>query len=139
MNSTFDTDDLAAAHRGVEQAIAGRDSSVFASLYTDDAALLPPDGSLITGRAAIAEAFDGWLAAGFVRQTVESVEVCGDGGIAIEEGLATGRFVCDGHTRDARSRYLIVHLRQGDGRWLMHRDIWTSVLGDLDDRQSGGY
>lgn len=134
-DAVFDHEALALVHRAVERAIAAKDCDGFADLYTTDGALLPPDGSLVSGRTAIRSAFSDWLKAGFVRQSVELVDLRSDGSIAYEEGRAVGSFRADVETVHKSSRYLIVHLRQQDGSWLMHRDIWTAVPDNsADDR-----
>ena len=120
----MNTFELAKVHRAVVQAIDERNPALFASLYTADGALLPPDGRTVRGRAALAEEFGNWLAAGFVEQKLEGVSLVAGDGLAVEEGVAVGGFA-DGTS--ARSNYIVVHVRQDDGSWLMSRDIWTRV------------
>nr|CCN27360.1 hypothetical protein [Rhodococcus sp. TMP1] len=123
----FRRPELAAVHDQVVAAIANRDPVTFAALYTDDGALLLPTGRVVTGRSAIQEEFASWLAQGFVRQTVELVTLSTDENFSIEEGQAIGEFETPDGRTESKSHYLIVHKRQPDGTWLMHRDIWTTI------------
>ncbi|MFC9786326.1 YybH family protein [Rhodococcus sp. NPDC127528] len=121
--ATFE-EHLTEVHRNVVRAVDERDPGLFASLYTDAGTLLTPDGRAVRGRAAIAEEFARWLIDGFVRQSLENVQLTVGDTVAVEEGVAVGEFA----GRPAvRSNYVVVHLRQDDGSWLMHRDIWTRV------------
>ncbi|GAA4489741.1 hypothetical protein GCM10023094_51820 [Rhodococcus olei] len=121
--ATFE-EQLAETHREVVRAIDERDPARFASLYTDTGMLLTPDGRSVRGRNAIAEEFGAWLAAGMVGQSLDAVELTVGDTLAVEEGVAVGEFV-DGS--EARSNYVVVHVRGDDGIWLMHRDIWTRI------------
>lgn len=127
---TFNATQLADVHAAVVRSIEEKDAEMFASLYTEDGALLLPDGSIISGRGAIAGAFKSWLEAGFVRQQVEVIDLHSDGSLAVEEGRAAGTFSTEAGEQVSQSNYLIVHLLGADGRWLMHRDIWTAVGKD---------
>ncbi|PBC46122.1 hypothetical protein CJ179_23645 [Rhodococcus sp. ACS1] len=125
--STFDREQLADLHCSVVRAIEDRDPALFASLYTSDGRLLTPDGRSVHGRDAIAEEFGNWLRAGLVTQAVENVQLTIGDTVAVEEGRAIGEFAAGS---EVHSNYLVVHVRQDDGSWLMHRDIWTHVEAD---------
>jgi uncharacterized protein (TIGR02246 family) len=120
--SRFDIDQMTRVQRSVERAVKEKDPQLFASLYSETGAMLPQDGRIVQGRAAIAEEFGNWLDAGFVKQTLEGVELTAGDTVAVEEGVAIAGFA-DGS--EVRSNYIVVHVRQDDGSWLMHRDIWT--------------
>lgn len=120
----FDTTRLADVHGTVLRAIDARDAGLFASLYTTTGALLPPDGRTVRGREAIGAEVQSWFDAGLVGQRLEGVDLTVGDRVAVEEGVAVGSFA-DG--TEARSNYLVVHVRQDDGSWLMDRDIWTRV------------
>ncbi|MEN0139325.1 MAG: SgcJ/EcaC family oxidoreductase [Rhodococcus sp. (in: high G+C Gram-positive bacteria)] len=126
--STFDREKMAEVQRNVVRAIDERNPLLFATLYTEAGALLPSDGRVVRGRNSIADFFGNWLTAGFVKQTLADVELTVGDAVAVEEGLATAGYA-DGS--EISSRYLVVHVRQDDGSWLMHRDIWTQVGHDV--------
>lgn len=117
---------LRAVQESVVRAIDNQDPELFASLYALEGTLLPADGSVIRGRDAVAAFFKNWLAEGFQTQTLEGVELIVGDTVAVEEGLAIAGYA-DGSS--VRSNYIVVHVKQPDGTWLMHRDIWTPADG----------
>lgn len=123
----YSAEELAEVHATVVRSVDTKDADLFASLYTEDGVLMLPDGSIIEGRAAIKEAFEAWLKAGFVRQEVQLIDLYSEGTIAVEEGRAAGTFQTNDGYKVNRSNYVIVHRLGPDGRWLMHHDIWTAV------------
>jgi uncharacterized protein (TIGR02246 family) len=122
----------AAIARAVEQ----KDADGFVQLYTPDAALMTPDGSIISGRDAIRDAFVRFTAAGWVKQEAELVELIMGEDLVVGQERTQGTFLVDGEKTVARNNCLIVYTRQGDGRWLMHRDIWNTIS---DTAGSGNY
>lgn len=122
----------AAIARAVEQ----KDASGFVGLYTPDAALMTPDGSIISGRDDIREAFVRFTTAGWVKQEAELVELIMSEDVVVGQERTRGTFLVDGQTVVARNNCLIVYTRQQDGRWLMHRDIWNTIS---DTAGSGAY
>ncbi|GEL20220.1 YybH family protein [Pseudonocardia asaccharolytica] len=125
----YSREQLAEVHAAVVRSIEQKDAALFASLYTQDGALLMPDGQVVQGRTAIERVFSEWLDLGFVQQEVEVVEFTSDNLIAVEEGRAAGTFRDDAGETVHCSNYLIVHRLEADGVWRMHRDIWTSIGG----------
>lgn len=128
--SAFTHEDMLAAQQAVVAAIRTKDPVAFAKLYAEDGTLYPPDGSAHRGRAEIEAAFDGLLAAGFAGQQVRDVVLRVDEQTAVEEGLAVAEFTVEGATSTHRAWYIVIHRRQSDGTWLMHRDIWTAIPND---------
>lgn len=126
----FDEAQMVEVQEAIVRAIETKDATSFAELYAEDGALLPPDGSVITGRGAIRDGFAAMLDAGFAKQTVVNVRLVVDADSAIEEGQAIAEFHKDGEVDVQRCNYLIVHRRQRDGSWRMERDMWTAIPAD---------
>jgi ketosteroid isomerase-like protein len=55
------------------------------------------------------------------------VRLLADVDVAVEEGQAIAEFTGDDGTTSHRAHYVVIHQRQSDGSWLMHRDIWTAI------------
>jgi len=99
------------------------DLAEISKLYTEDAKLLPPNEAPVSGRTAILAYFEKNLRPvmpASIRFT--SYEIYGGGGAAtsvsrMEMYDAKGRVV-------ERGKQTIVLLRQ-DGRWKIHRDMWS--------------
>ena len=107
---------------------ATADGEGMASLYAEDALLMPPGAPAVTGRAAIrtflGEDAAKTKAAGLAIKngTVTGAEVSGD------TGWVSGNYtVVDGSGMAVDSgSYLSVHQRDANGVWLYTRDIWNS-------------
>lgn len=105
-------------------AAGAKDYAAMAALYTDSAKVLPPDGPIITGKAAI-EQF--WRAAAakldlksVVLSTVD-LDVTGDTACEVGEAdltLGSGA---------VKVKYVVVWRKGADGAWRLHRDIWNAA------------
>ena len=109
------------------QAIANRgDSKAIAALYTKDAELLPEGSDPIKGTAAIQKYFqDGFDSDGFGHVRFKTREVYDQGNAATE----VGEFWWDSKTTGGldHGNYIVVYLKV-DGRWKLHRDMFTSSV-----------
>jgi len=109
------------------------DAATLASLYADDAMLLPPDHEPIRGRDAIG-AFWGQGTDEGLEVTNLAVEV--DGNL----GYLVGRYhlpATDEEPADS-GKYVMCLKRQRDGSWKLTADIWnqSSDSDDADDDAS---
>ena len=101
------------------------DSEAIASLYTEDATLLPPDSERIDGRAEIQSFWQGAIDAGMKMDELQAVNVDASADIAGE----VGRFILsvpgeNGPTK-VTGKYIVVWKREGH-TWRLHRDIWNT-------------
>jgi uncharacterized protein (TIGR02246 family) len=102
-------------------ALARRDLEGALSMWSEDAAIVAPDGSLVEGHAAIREALRALLSNG----TAVRIELAGlfqAGDIA----LASGSLTLSGEGGDGafeqRSESTVVYARGADGRWRIALD-----------------
>ena len=103
------------------------DAATLASLYADDAMLLPPDHEPVLGRAAIG-AF--WQQGTDEGLEVTNLHVEVDGNL----GYLVGRYhlpATDEEPADS-GKYVMCLKRQRDGSWKLTADIWNRS-GDADD------
>lgn len=104
------------------------DADRLASLYTDDAVLMPPGSPAVHGRRAIRE----YLAAmpAFDRVVLTQEDVEGRGDLAYVYGtFSLTVLAVPGDTASAvteEGKFLEIHERQSDGSWPMVVDIWNS-------------
>src|SRR5262245_4757497 len=107
--------------RNFGAAAARKDYAAVAGFYTEDAKVLPPDASILTGRKAIEEFWRTTLGLADVTFKTIDLEIAGDTAYEVGETdvkLSSGQ---------AKAKYLVVWLRCPDGRWRLHRDIWNSM------------
>src|SRR6185295_17240107 len=121
----------AAVQRYVDASNHG-DADALASLYADDAVLLPPDHEPVRGRAAIGDFWRQGTDEG-LEVTTLTVEVDGD------LGYLVGRYhlpATDEEPADS-GKYVMCLKRQQDGSWKVTADIWNqSSDADEDDDDS---
>ena len=107
-------------------AFNGGDGAGVAALYTDDAALLPPGGQRVDGRAAVLTFWQGAIDGGLTNISLRTIEVEANGNLAYEVGTfslqAPGE---DGQPVTAEGKYVVVWKKGADGTWRLHRDIWN--------------
>jgi uncharacterized protein (TIGR02246 family) len=99
------------------------DAPGMAALYTEDAQLLPPDQEIVSGRAAIQEFFARTNPPGSAAIEIATVETHVFGDYAHRQGsfLLKGP---DGGT--VRAGKFLELWKKVDGRWLIHRDMWSA-------------
>ncbi len=105
------------------------DAAGLASLYTNEAVLMPPNEAAVTGNQAI----ESWSQTSFDQFTTseltlapDEVEVVGDW--AFERGTymiaLTPKADCE--PMEDRGKYIVILRKQVDGSWKMAHDIWNS-------------
>jgi uncharacterized protein (TIGR02246 family) len=120
----------AAVQRYVDASNQG-DADALASLYADDAVLLPPDHEPVRGRAAIGDFWRQGTDEG-LEVTTLTVEVDGD------LGYLVGRYhlpATDEEPADS-GKYVMCLKRQRDGAWRLTADIWNRS-GEAEDEEDG--
>jgi len=113
-------DDIEEANRTLGKALANGDTARIASLYTQDAVLLPMGAPRMDGRAAIEAFFKQGLEGGFNDLTLETQDVTDAGDLAIE----IGRWTSSAMGGDA-GKYVVVWKKEAEGPKLQI-DIFNS-------------
>ena len=109
-----------------ESAFNAGDGKGVAELYTEDAALFPPDAERVDGKAAIAEFWQGAIDSGLADADLETVEVIEAGDLAYEVGeVSLSAPGSNGARVPVSGKYIVVWQQGGDDTWRLHRDIWN--------------
>lgn len=115
---------ILAANKAFMQAFASGATNM-GDLYASDAQLFPPNGSVVTGSAAIGPVWKGAFDSGVKKATLETTETETAGDRIIE----TGRYIlagADGKALDT-GKYIVVWKKEG-GTWKLYRDIWNTSM-----------
>jgi uncharacterized protein (TIGR02246 family) len=102
---------------------AAHDAAGVAALYTPDAQLLPPDQQIVAGRAAIREYVARTNPPGAPIPEIATVETRVFGDYAHRQGSYRLQGAADGAPATGK---FIELWKQVDGKWLIHRDIWSA-------------
>jgi uncharacterized protein (TIGR02246 family) len=102
------------------------DASITASVYAEDAVLLPPGGDMIHGRKAIMEFWGGAMSSGVKEAKLTTVELSGSGDYLQEMGTGVLKSHPEGGELALQNaKYVVVWMHTPDG-WKYKWDIWNS-------------
>lgn len=123
---TADATALRAALEAYVDAANAGDAARWASLYTQDAVMMPPNSPVVEGRAAI----ESWLAMLPVKimdAEGTALEVEGAGSLAYVRGTYSMSLQVPGLPEPVpqRGKLLQIYARQPAGSWMLARDIWN--------------
>ena len=107
---------------------AAGDAKAIAEAYAEDAVMLPPDATVVSGREAIAKLWKGWIDDGLKDLTLKSTAIESAGDLAYEVGdfslQVPGE---DGKLTTAPGNYVVVWKHGGDGVWRLKVDTWNDA------------
>jgi len=115
---------IEAQNRAFGEAVHAGDTAAIGALYSADGAVLPPNGTKATGRAAVTEFWASALTAGIASAVLTTEEVFYAGGDTATEIGSAVLSAKDGSVVD-EGKYIVLW-KQEDGAWRLHRDIWNS-------------
>lgn len=121
--------EIESIHDRYEQALLAQDAATIATIYTDDAVVLPPSNRRTEGRTAIESMFTSWFGQvppfdTFTLSTDQLV-LAESGDIAYEIGTyQISGSSPTGETYEETGKYLAVW-ENVDGEWKMAADMWS--------------
>lgn len=115
------------AFAAISSAVVAKDAKAFADLYTPTGRLLTPGGALIEGRDAIEAALTEFFAGGFIKQEAWLTGLIVSDRLLVEESRTRGTVSIDGVETVTVNNCVVTHVRDDDGTWRMHHDIWNVV------------
>ena len=104
------------------------DAAGLASLYTNDAVLMPPNEAAVTGSQAI----ESWFQTTFDQFTTEftvaseELEVVGDWAFDWGAYMTALTPKAGGEPTEDRGKYIVILRKQVDGSWRIVKNIWNS-------------
>lgn len=119
-------DAIAQSNRRFVEAATRGEARAMASLYTDDADLLPPNAAALRGQAAIERFWQGGIEMGIRGLELETLRLKQVSGIVYEIGRYTLHFEREGGTPVTDlATYLVVHRHRPDGSWRRAAEVFT--------------
>lgn len=106
-----------------ESAFANDDAAGIASLYTDDAIVLPPGGEIVQGRQNIQQFWQSVMNLGIKKVKLEILEVEQIGDTIIEMGSAS--LLGEESQVLDKGKYIVIW-KQQNSQWRIRRDIFNS-------------
>ena len=119
-----------AANRMWEAAASRSDGPGVAALYTDNGQLLPAQSDFVTGTEAIGQFWQAVFDSGVKGVSLITVEVESHGDTAYEVGKLEIRGA-GGKVLD-HGKYVVIWKKEGTS-WKLHRDIWTTSVGPVQE------
>jgi uncharacterized protein (TIGR02246 family) len=117
---------IIANNQKFSEAFKRGDATGVASLYTEDARLLPPDAPMSSGTESIRQFWEGAMGMGIKEAALETLEVkpCG------EHACEIGRFTLiiengSGERAKHTGKYVVLWKHAGDD-WKLDVDIWNT-------------
>lgn len=122
--------EIAANTRRFSAALASGDVSGAATVYAEDALLLPPTGEVISGREAIERFWRSGIEIGLRAVELEPLGRGGAGSVLYEHGRYRMLLAqVEGRSRVERGPYVVVHIQAGEG------GSWHWAVSVVGDRQ----
>jgi uncharacterized protein (TIGR02246 family) len=109
-----------------EKAYNGGDAKAVAAQYAEDALLLPPGASGVSGRAAILEFFTKNIAGSKAAGVVFVITPKTDVGVSGDMGWESGTYKVNVKGAVVETGKFLSVSRKKDGKWLYIRDIWNA-------------
>ena len=115
------------AHNNYVSAINSNNTNRVMAMYDKDAAVMQPDGPLVTGRRALRKWVNDYFKAYKTHWDKKSKVIWVAGDYGFDQGVDTA------HDKPRKGgpvevytvKGILIYKRQKDGRWLVYRDIWN--------------
>lgn len=120
-------EELGQMNRDFAAALTAKDAAAAASLYDEQASILPPNEPIVKGRANIQAYWKGVIDAGIIDGNVHTLDAGSDGNLGYEIGTFTLRFL--GEKKDTileKGKYTEVLKRNTEGKWMSIYGMWSS-------------
>jgi len=117
------------ANKMFGEAIRRGDAAGVGALYTEDAAVMPPNSDMIRGQSNAQGFWNSAIKMGVKDANLTTVELTGLGDLVHEVGKYALKIQPEGQTAfEDNGKYVVLWKRMRDGSLKIHRDIWNSSL-----------
>lgn len=121
-------EELGQMNRDFAKFLTARDAAATANLYDENASILPPNESIIKGRANIQQYWQAVIDANLIDGSVKTIDAKSDGKLGYEIGSYVMRFKTDkGDTIVDKGKYTeVLKLDSASGKWMAIYGMWSS-------------
>ena len=120
-------EELGQMNRDFAKALVAKDAAAAASLYDENASLLPPNEPIITGRVNIEAYWQGLIDAGLVDAKVSTIDARSDGDLGYEIGTFELKIQLeDGTIIVETGKYTEILECNENGYWMSLYGMWSS-------------
>jgi ketosteroid isomerase-like protein len=120
-------EELSQMNKDFAKALNNKDAMAASLLYSEDASLLPPNESIVTGRENIRKYWQAALDAGTSDVSVSTISTGSDGDLGYEIGRFQLNYPgADGKMIVEKGKYTEILRRTADGKWISINGIWNS-------------
>ncbi len=119
---------IKASRDAFAEAMLAGDWAAVAASYTEDVALMLPNGPVVEGRLAVQSFFELFPSITQFEPTI--VQIDGRGDLAFVRGTHSETYIVEGTSEPIHNVFKHVEIRrkQPDGKWLVAVQIWNSDL-----------
>ena len=130
--NTFNLDAVKTAitesNKSYGEAFTKGDSSLLISKYTKDGCIMPANAPKLCGSNGIAMFYNGAKVMGTQNVVLTTDEVMGGSDVVVETGMYE---ILGAESKSLDKGKYVVAWKQEDGKWKMHRDIFTTDVPPL--------
>lgn len=120
-------EELGQMNRDFAKALVAKDAATAANLYAEDASLLPPNETMVKGRANIQKYWQAGIDAGIVDASVHTIDAKSDGDLGYEIGTFELKFKdSTGNISVEKGKYTELLKRDSSGKWMSIYGMWNS-------------
>jgi ketosteroid isomerase-like protein len=120
-------EDLGQMNRDLAKALKAHDVVAAASVYDENASLLPPNEPIVSGRTNIQHYWQGAIDAGLIDASVKTLDARSDGQLGYEIGTFELKFKGPkGDTIVDIGKYTEILRRDADGKWISTYGMWSA-------------
>ena len=120
-------EELSQMNKDFAKALNDKDAVAASLLYSENASLLPPNESIVTGRKNIQKYWQAVLDAGTNNVSVSTISTGSNGDLGYEIGHFQLSYPgADGKMIVEKGKYTEILKRTADGKWISIYGIWNS-------------
>lgn len=120
-------EELGQMNRDFAAALTAKDAVAAVIVYDENASILPPNETIVTGRANIQAYWQSAIDAGIIDATVKTIDAKSSGDLGYEIGMFTMRFAGpENDTIIEIGKYTEILKRNAEGKWISTYGMWSA-------------